>query len=341
VATVTSSGTVDVLGTGVATIRASQDGNSSFNPAPTVEQTLTVSKAAQTITFGAFPNQNLSAGVYTLSASASSGLGVSFTTSDSSIASVSGNVATLVAGGTVQITANQGGNSIYAAATPVTQNLTIIDDTLQTQTITWTQNLSSLTFGLADINMTATTNSNLPITYSITSGVGVIDINGTKLKILGAGNAVVTASQNGNGQWAAASTVDKSIVVSKSNQVIVGANNNTTLLNLTKDSGDSEFTPMIKSVKQGTTIETGLPITYTSSNSNVVQVTGANSRLKFVGGGTATITANQVGSSGYNAANSKTFTINVTELTHYQILSYGWMERMLMQIECQNHQVIS
>ena len=233
-ATVTSSGTVDVLGTGVATIRASQDGNSSFNPAPTVEQTLTVSKAAQTITFGAFPNQNLSAGVYTLSASASSGLGVSFTSSDSSIASVSGNVATLVAGGTVQITANQGGNSIYAAATPVTQNLTIIDDTLQTQTITWTQNLSSLTFGLADINMTATTNSNLPITYSITSGLGVIDINGTKLKILGAGNAVVTASQNGNGQWAAASTVDKSIVVSKSNQVIVRASNNTTLLNLTK-----------------------------------------------------------------------------------------------------------
>ena len=98
---------------------------------------------------------------------------------------------------------------------------------------------------------------------------------------------------------------------------MIAYNNNTTLLNLTKDSGDSEFTPMIKSVKQGTTIETGLPITYTSSNSNVVQVTGANSRLKFVGGGTATITANQVGSSGYNAANSKTFTISVTELSPY------------------------
>jgi hypothetical protein len=74
---------------------------------------------------------------------------------------------------------------------------------------------------------------------------------------------------------------------------------------------------MIKSVKQGTTTETGLPITYTSSNTNVVQVTGANSRLKFVGGGTATITANQVGSSGYNPANSKTFTITVTELSPY------------------------
>ena len=139
VATVTSSGTVDVIGTGVATIRASQDGNASFNPAPTVEQTLTVSTAGQTITFSALPTQTLSAGVYTLSASASSGLGVSFTSSNSSIASVSGNVATLVAGGTVQITANQGGNSIYDTAPSVTQNLTIIDDTLQTQSIAWTQ----------------------------------------------------------------------------------------------------------------------------------------------------------------------------------------------------------
>ncbi|MDA7757663.1 Ig-like domain-containing protein [Opitutales bacterium] len=317
VATVTSSGTIDVLGTGVATIRASQDGNSSFNPAPTVERTLTVSKAAQTITFGALPNQNLSAGVYTLNGSASSGLGVSFTSSDSSVASISGNIATLVAGGTVQIATNQGGNSIYAAATPVNQNLTIIDDTLQTQTITWSQNLSSLSYGLSDINMYATANSNLPITYTITSGAGVIDINGTKLKILGAGSAVVTASQNGNGQWAAASTVDKSIVVAKSNQDIVRNNNHATLLNLTKDSGDPEFTPLIKSIKQGTTIGTGLPITYTSSNTNVVQITGANARLKMVGGGTSTITVSQVGSSGYNAANAKTFTVTVTELSPY------------------------
>ena len=164
VATVTSTGTVDVLGTGVATIRASQDGNSSVNPAPTVEQTLTVNQVAQTLTFASLTNQNLSAGTYTLSATASSGLGVSFASSDASVVSITGNVATLVAGGTVQITATQGGNSIYDAATPVTQNLTIIDDTLQTQTITWSQNLSSLSYGAADTNMTATTSSSLPIT---------------------------------------------------------------------------------------------------------------------------------------------------------------------------------
>ena len=58
-----------------------------------------------------------------------------FTSSDSSKVDITGNVATLISGGTVQITANQGGNSVYDAAPAVTQNLTVIDDTLQTQTI--------------------------------------------------------------------------------------------------------------------------------------------------------------------------------------------------------------
>ena len=130
-------------------------------------------------------------------------MGVSFTSSDSYKVSITGNVATLISGGTVQITANQGGNSVYDAAPAVTQNLTVIDDTLQTQTITWTQDLSSLSFGTADMNMTATATSNLPITYTVTSGSGVVEINGTLLKIVGAGSATVTASQNGDGQWAA------------------------------------------------------------------------------------------------------------------------------------------
>ena len=317
VATVTSSGTVDVLGTGVATIRASQDGNASFNPAPTVEQTLTVSKAAQTLTFGSLTNQNLSAGTYTLSATASSGLGVSFASSDSSVASITGNVATLVAGGTVQITASQGGNSIYDAATPVTQNLTIIDDTLQTQTITWSQNLSSLSFGAADTNMTATASSNLPVTYTVTSGNSVVEVNGTMLKVLGSGSATITASQSGDGQFAAAPTVDKNVTVTKANQTIVTNANQASLPNLTKDSGDFEFAPLIKSVKAGTTTSTGLAVSYASNNSNVVQVTGAGARLKLVGGGTATITASQAGDAGYNAATSKQFQVTVTEYSPY------------------------
>jgi hypothetical protein len=316
IATVDGNGTVSIQSTGVATFRASQDGNASYNAAPTVDRTLTITKVPQTITFGSISSQNLSAGTYSLSATASSNLGLSYATSNSSLASISGNVVTLVSGGTVIITASQGGNSIYDAASTVNQNLTIIDDTLTAQTITWSQSLSSLTYGAADTNMTASTNSGLVITY-ISSDNNVIDVNGTYLKIVGAGTATVSASQSGNGQYSAASTVDKNVTVSKANQTIVAVNNATTLPNLTKDSGDFEFSPGSKSVKAGTNTSTGLAVTYASSNSNVILVTSSGTRLKPVGGGSSTITVSQAGDNGYNAASSKTFTLTVTEFSPY------------------------
>ena len=75
-ATVDANGTVTILAQGVATFRASQDGNGSFNPAPTVDKSFTITKVAQTITFAAIPSQNLSGGTYSLTATASSGLGI-------------------------------------------------------------------------------------------------------------------------------------------------------------------------------------------------------------------------------------------------------------------------
>ena len=144
----------------------------------------------------------------------------------------------------------------------------------------------------------------------------LFESNGTYLKILGAGTATVTATQSGDTQYSAAPPLDKNVTVSKSNQTIVRNDNNETLLNLTKDSGDFAFAPAIKSVITGTSTSTGLTISYSSSNSGVVEVTGAGA-LKMVGGGTATITASQAGDSGYNAASSKTFTVTVTEYSPY------------------------
>ena len=141
---------------------------------------------------------------------------------------------TFAGGGTVTITASQAGMVlIYPQQIP--QTLTIIDDTLQDQTIAWDQSLSSISFGTADINMTASASSGLPITY-ISSDTNVVDINGTYLKIIAQGSATVSASQGGNGQYSAAPTVTKNITVTKANQTIVAANNALTLPNLTKDS---------------------------------------------------------------------------------------------------------
>ena len=50
IATVDANGTVTIVGPGDATIRATQDGNGSYNPASYVEKVLSVTKVSQTIT---------------------------------------------------------------------------------------------------------------------------------------------------------------------------------------------------------------------------------------------------------------------------------------------------
>jgi hypothetical protein len=178
-----------------------------------------------------------------LSATASSGLAVSFASSDNTVAEVSGTTLTLKQGGSIIITASQGGNGTYLASPDVTQPLTVIDDTQQAQTITWTQTLGSRAFGVADLNLTASTNSGLPITYlSSDSSVASI-INSTYLRVVGAGTATITATQAGNGQYQAASPVAKSVTVTKANQEIVTNSGSTTLPALTKDNGDFEIRP--------------------------------------------------------------------------------------------------
>ena len=324
-ATVESNGTVTITGAGVTTIRASQDGNASYNPAPTVEKTLTVNKVSQSITFGSLSNASLTSGTYQLSATASSGLGVSFTSSDNTVAEVSGTTLTLKKGGSIIITASQGGNGTYLPATDVSQPLTVIDDTQQAQTITWSQTLGTRAFGVADLDLNATASSGLPITYlssdssvaKIVNGSGADDVNGTYLQVVGAGTATITATQAGNGQYQAASPVAKSVTVTKANQEIVTNSGSTTLPALTKDNGDFEFVPAIKSRNSSTGADTGLALTYSSDNSAVVEVTGSGSKLSPKGPGTATITVSQSGDATYNPASNASFTVTVTEYSPY------------------------
>ena len=178
-------------------------------------------------------------------------------------------------------------------------------------------NLGTRAFGVADLNLTANTNSGLPITYlSSDSSVASI-INSTYLRVIGAGTATITATQAGNGQYQAASPVAKSVTVTKANQEIVTNGGATSLPDLTKDNGDFEFIPVIKSRNSSTLANTGLALTYSSSNSAVVEVTGSGAKLTPKGPGSVTITVSQAGDATYNAAASKTFNISVTELSPY------------------------
>jgi hypothetical protein len=78
----------------------------------------------QTISFPAIPAQKVGVSL-ALSATATSGLPVSFASSTSSVCTVSGTTAAMIAPGTCTIIASQAGNSTYAAAPSVSQSFTV------------------------------------------------------------------------------------------------------------------------------------------------------------------------------------------------------------------------
>jgi len=93
--------------------------------ADSVTETMVISKASQTITFPWLPN-GTEGGSATLTATSSSGLPVSYTSSDLSVATFSGNTVNFVGVGLVSITASQAGNSNYEAAEDETITLSVL-----------------------------------------------------------------------------------------------------------------------------------------------------------------------------------------------------------------------
>lgn len=87
--------------------------------------TFTTNKLAQTITFNQPDSKTYGDSDFSLEATASSGLTVSYTSSDTAVATVSGSTVTIVGVGTTTITASQAGNGTYDAAPNVQQSLIV------------------------------------------------------------------------------------------------------------------------------------------------------------------------------------------------------------------------
>ena len=119
-----SGSTITVTGAGTVVITASQAGNSGFSAATPVTQSLTVAVEPQAITFPTIASQSLREGTFTVTATASSGLPVSFVI-NSGPATVSGSTVTLTGTGTVSIKAYQHGNANVAVAASLTQKFTV------------------------------------------------------------------------------------------------------------------------------------------------------------------------------------------------------------------------
>jgi type IX secretion system substrate protein len=292
-----SGNTVTIVGAGSTIITAAQAGNNSYLAATNVEQTLTVNKADQTITFDALTDKLTSDAPFNLTATASSGLTVSYASSDATVATVSGSTVTIVGVGTATITASQVGNTNFNAATDVVQTLTVGKGN---QTITFDA-LASKTILDANFDLTATASSSLSVSYS-SSDETVATIAGSTVTIVGVGSTVITASQAGNSDFNAAADVAQTLTVSKADQTITFD----ALSGKTVSDANFDLAAVASS---------GLAVSYTSSDETVATI--ASSTVTIVGAGTTTITASQAGDATYNAATdvTQTLTVNKQEQT--------------------------
>ncbi|MGN6178726.1 MAG: cellulose binding domain-containing protein [Mucilaginibacter sp.] len=193
-------GNIHIIGAGTSVITATQAGNNSFKAATPVNQTLTVMKQNQTITFNALPLKLVTDSDFSAGAQASSGLPVSYSSSDTTVATVVGSNLHIVGAGTAAITATQNGNATYNAATAVTQTLMV---NKLSQSITF-PSVAAARPGDADIQLTATSSSGLPVVYG-SSDTSVVEIVNNKLHIVGSGSSTITASQAGNARYYSAS----------------------------------------------------------------------------------------------------------------------------------------
>lgn len=131
VCSVTTSGSVHLVNTGICSISATPAGNVDYLPAQLVRN-FSVNQGAltaQSITFNAIPNKTLGDVPFALNATASSGLGVIYSAQTPNICSVTGNTVNLLQAGTCAITASQSGDGTYAAASDLTQSFVVSTDT--------------------------------------------------------------------------------------------------------------------------------------------------------------------------------------------------------------------
>ncbi len=185
-------------GAGVVTVTASQAPNGNFEFATTVSRSFTVFKAPGTVTLLNL-SQTYDGTPRPVSATTNpSGRAVTFTYDGSATAPT--NAGSYAVVGTINSPTYQGSATGTLVVSPLAQTITF--NTLPNQLITSTLTLSATGGG-----------SGNPVTFAVTSGPAVITSG--VLTFTGAGSVTITASQAGNANYNAATSVSRSLTVSK------------------------------------------------------------------------------------------------------------------------------
>ncbi len=208
-----------ITGAGNVVVTAHQAGNANYNAATDVAKTIVVGKAAQTIAFS--PPASVTYGVAPITLAATGGASKNpITYTVTGPATVNGNILTITGAGNVVVTAHQTGNTNYNAATDVARTIIV---NKAAQAITFNPPAQVSAYSMITLSAAGGASGN-PVTYTVT---GPATVNGNVLTVTGPGTVVVTANQAGNANYAAATTVVRSITAKVTATVTLSASNTT------------------------------------------------------------------------------------------------------------------
>lgn len=166
-----------------------------------------IAPAYQTISFQALDTMKVGAEDFSPAVS-SSGLNVTYSSSNENTATVIDGKIRIVGAGTSEITATQRGNAEYFIADAVKRTLIVVKNS---QTISFSP-LADKKVGDEDFEPQASATSLLPVTYSSSDSSVAIILNG-KIHLIGGGSTTITASQSGDYKFLAASPVSQALNV--------------------------------------------------------------------------------------------------------------------------------
>jgi hypothetical protein len=213
-----SGSSVTGLAAGTCIVTANQAGNATYSAATQVTQSITVNKVSQTVGAISFLPTTLAVGGMTAaSATATSGLAVTFSSTAPTICSVSGSRVTGLAAGICIVAADQGGNATYSASPQVTQSIVVNKVSQSIGTISFSPTI--LTVG-STTTASATATSGLAVTFSSSATPTICSISGSTVTGLATGTCTIAANQSGDGTYSAASQVTQNLTVSYATRLI-------------------------------------------------------------------------------------------------------------------------
>lgn len=209
---------VTILKAGTTTIATTQPGNLFYNAASPVQQQLNIDKANQVIVFPVIQNKSILDQPFVLLATANSGLPITYSSNNASVATINGSTVTIVGVGNVTITASQVGSINYNTAQPIEQTFIV---NKQDQTINF-PSIASSTLGNIAFALNASASSSLPVSFSTISTK--ISLSGNLVSMLSAGQVTVKASQSGNSIYASALEVSQTFCINPPKPSITTSN---------------------------------------------------------------------------------------------------------------------